>query len=468
MASSLSAGFLTVPTFNSDVADKIWLNSNISEIKNPVASISLDTARTILKNLSGAETEIFASVITTRATLETLLQENSKNVRFRLGAVVNPNLSLATLTSLAFTDADNDVKTLGKQRVSAMTEFLSAARTGKNKKMMSAFATLTELNISGPLADLLVSNDADLAKTALSSIEPVIVDEEEGLDADNRKIYHANLAFRGRTLEVLKDIDPEVYDYFMATLVGAVDDTFKAAWVDLYIAEWLSSSTSEYAEMSRHILIPERGARFSEEAVDLSKRLEYEARERFKKHDTLWDIVAHKTVGGGYEANRYESAGAEISYSYLTAMKMAIGNGMLGMLFGSNCELNHEELKELLDEATPQELVPLFLHESERFIHPGDTTAILENFDWDERKELRKAIDARDEERKGALKNMPWRVELVTGLPKWRKLEFSTAEFTEMKNTIDAELMEDATRWDALLKQLDKQKGSLKDLIASV
>ena len=215
----------------------------------------------------------------------------------------------------------------------------------------------------------------------------------------------------------------------------------KALCVDTFIASWLCESDSFEASIAHARLLPEGGARQSACAPEFTTRLTSAAREMFKTHDTLWDLVAYRTSGNARAAEFYGN-GDPLSFSQLQTYRLAglDADQISGFVFASTCDLEPEEIATLLEGISMLPLSQFFMGQKERFVSKGMVTALVENLDEDEISELTEFLSEAD------LTNFPWYPELLVTLPKYFKRELTPEQHVVLNAAAAEVLGEDASK----------------------
>lgn len=460
MSSPLASRFLSAVDV-ADMGDFFWENADYTLVKAPITKITLAQAESIIESLHSLEIEAFASVINDPEVISALYASHP-SVQLARGLARNPVTSKATLKDIKSSKAAGAAD--AAERLDAVKTFKKAVQKGKKGAIELSIDTLRTLNVVQPVVEMLEGDDADIVLAGLAIIVQKRVDaDDKNLEAEVKRLgdlHLERLAYRKSVLEAFKNTDIDLYDGAMYQLLGLGETPIKAASVDTYIASWLCDSESVYAGGARASLVPEGGARRSQTAGEFSGRLSSAARELFKKHDDLWDVVAYKVADVGVREVPY-GHGSPLSLEQASSMRMIglTGDDLSGQVFSSHFTATPDEMQYLLEGISPNRLASFFKGEELRKPRPGDVTALVTEMDTKEIALLLAEFKDFD------FATVPWAPELSIALPGMLQKEDLPAESLQRIYASAVEVLgDDKIVWADFLRISEHFPGSLLEL----
>lgn len=455
MSSKLASGLLAAPN-GSAIGDVLWTHAAIKSVKAAKSALSLDAAAQIFPTLTPKELKKFAKRMPSAEVLEAFIDQDAD---FATGALENDFLRISALEKLAASSLSNELVQLASDRLDRARKFQLHA---SNQTLgLAALTILLELGEYGAIIDALLGDSYEDVALLLASFEQKRDEDPEKAKKEAEK-HLKRLAVRSEVMTVLEMENPDRFNEIMGKFLGLDSEPQAAKCVDTFIASWLCESDSFEAGIAVARLLPEGGVRKSEVAPEFTQRLTTAARERFKKHDTLWDLVASRVTSGARNAEFYGN-GDQLGFAQLMSYNLALGaDGVSGFVFSSTCELEPEEIAQLLSGVSMLPLSQFFMGEKERYVTKGTAAALIEPLDEDEIAELLGFFKDAD------LSNLPWYPELLVSIPGYFQGKLTPAQGRILNQAALEALGDDSTKWEALLEKAPSWEQSFTALLEEV
>lgn len=471
MHTRLAAGLLSAP-LTGEAADVLWRAASFEDAKFARTQLSEAVADEIITTRDAESVTAFVKLIPSCAQVSLVVDKYPTREDVIAGALANPWIERPLVEKIRDDKSlPGRVRALALSRISHADDFVNAARTSSVDEAMSSLDALISRNEYSSVIDALMGPDAAAAAWVLGQVEQKMVDgdDEAANEAHEaaKRLYRDRLDFRIRVLDGFKDrAGEDAYDELMYRLLGLNAEPEKALSVDRYIADWLCSD-SFWAQAAQALLLPEGGVRRSLCAPEFAGRLTQAARQRFKQHDTLWDLVAYKTTRA---LDQHALLGAKpLDMSQLKTYRL-IGmsaDEISGWFFGTNFEVETEDMLEILDGLSPRLLANLILGFHDRYLQEGQAFALLSQLDDDDLAEVVSFINA-DEKRAERLKTLPWYQEVSLCLPGSFNGDLEASDYEALAASMVDKLGDDGALWTQALDAAETWPGSFTNLLASV